>query len=396
MGRPIVIDARGPATIRWLSLRRTEPERVGSEDDWVWAFRRRAAFFLTSVIAEGARGVLPCTLLVEGLLCRSTCMFIAERLPFVIHVDQKFEGEPFDAAPFSHRRYTRSQPMPFGPVKSSVVPEPVAQASTTVVKTAEQSPERRDNDVVREEHQAVSAVRVVDAESHVAGEDSVSAVGPAYTPREWPAPHSDKPSALRATTFGLAAPYVRLTLGLVLVACLAIVGFRTWHRLAISGASMWRKTVALVVGGAVVLAGGWLAVVASGVSQADDERLSGEPLELVWRPFTSAALRQAHARGDHVLVEFTSPSCGTCRHNRRRVLHDRGIAAELVSKDVLLLSADLALADGGADSLLGQLGGHEPPVIALFSGEEPYRPVVACGAISRLECAQVLEQLPVR
>lgn len=116
----------------------------------------------------------------------------------------------------------------------------------------------------------------------------------------------------------------------------------------------------------------------------------------VWRVFSPAALNEAHARGEHVIVDFTAAWCMNCQYNKKLVLDNDGIVALLREKHVTLLKADLTGENRPAESLLEHLGSRSIPFLAIFPGDDPYQPVVMRDVLRRANLRDALKALPER
>ncbi len=113
-----------------------------------------------------------------------------------------------------------------------------------------------------------------------------------------------------------------------------------------------------------------------------------------WRVFSPQALRRAHMRGEHALVDFTATWCMNCQYNKSVVLHSSRILDLIEARDVVLFKADLTKENPAAESLLRHLGSRSVPFLALFPGHDPYNPVIMRDVLSRGKLVGVLRGLP--
>jgi thiol:disulfide interchange protein DsbD len=115
---------------------------------------------------------------------------------------------------------------------------------------------------------------------------------------------------------------------------------------------------------------------------------------VVWRTFSREALLDAHARGQHAMVDFTASWCMNCQYNKAAVLTSRRIGELVSRKDVEVFEADLTAENPMAESLLEHLGSRSIPFLAVFPGHDPYNVVVMRDVLSRKRLAKVLDALP--
>ena len=92
---------------------------------------------------------------------------------------------------------------------------------------------------------------------------------------------------------------------------------------------------------------------------------------LNWMPYSNAALDQARAGKQRVMVEFTAKWCANCQYVEATVFHDEVIEAALTTRKVVLLRADLTTEDAPGWELLRKLnpsGGI--PLTAIYSPKQ--------------------------
>ncbi len=92
---------------------------------------------------------------------------------------------------------------------------------------------------------------------------------------------------------------------------------------------------------------------------------------LNWMPYSNAALDQARAGKQRVMVEFTAKWCANCQYVEATVFHDEAIEAALTTRKVVLLRADLTTEDAPGWELLRKLnpsGGI--PLTAIYSPKQ--------------------------
>jgi thiol:disulfide interchange protein DsbD len=86
-----------------------------------------------------------------------------------------------------------------------------------------------------------------------------------------------------------------------------------------------------------------------------------------WQPWSTERVQEALAQGRPVFVDFTAAWCVTCQFNKRTVLNDEQLMADLQAKRVLLLRADWTKRDAAITAELARMGRNGVPVYALHA-----------------------------
>ena len=86
-----------------------------------------------------------------------------------------------------------------------------------------------------------------------------------------------------------------------------------------------------------------------------------------WQPWSTERVQEALAQGRPVFVDFTAAWCVTCQFNKRTVLNDEQLLADLQAKRVLLLRADWTKRDAAITAELARMGRNGVPVYALHA-----------------------------
>jgi thiol:disulfide interchange protein len=115
-----------------------------------------------------------------------------------------------------------------------------------------------------------------------------------------------------------------------------------------------------------------------------------------WLEFTPRLLTNAHLEGRSVLIDFTAHWCWNCQYNKIMVLNSKEIDLLLKKKGVLLLRADFTMENPEAESLLNHLGSRSIPFMAIFPGDDPYRPIILRDILEKSEVIRALKSLPER
>ena len=95
-----------------------------------------------------------------------------------------------------------------------------------------------------------------------------------------------------------------------------------------------------------------------------------------WQPFTLARLDKGLAQHRPVVVDFTASWCINCKFIKHFVLDAPPVRSGFKRAGALLLRADLSQDPPVEKALLYKLGWRSIPVLAIFSPEHPYTPVV--------------------
>jgi len=96
-----------------------------------------------------------------------------------------------------------------------------------------------------------------------------------------------------------------------------------------------------------------------------------------WQSFSLAKLGQLTlGEGRTVLVDFTADWCATCKVLERLVLHTQSVEEAITQADVVTMEADYTKRPSEIERAIKSLGGVGVPLIAIFPGDDPYRPYV--------------------
>lgn len=142
----------------------------------------------------------------------------------------------------------------------------------------------------------------------------------------------------------------------------------------------WALCSAITVGGAVFSFGLLGPMLSAEADQA-------------WRPFTLASLKQtAVDEGKTVLVDFSAEWCMNCKFLEQTVLHTEPVEQALKRRGVVTMYADNTDYPPEIERTLRALGANGVPVIALFPGGDPYRPIVFRDGYSKQGLLDAIEQ----
>jgi thiol:disulfide interchange protein len=135
-------------------------------------------------------------------------------------------------------------------------------------------------------------------------------------------------------------------------------------------------------GGAVVAASVGVAVV-----------LFRAPPRANWQPFSLERLKQvAVDEGRTVLVDFSAEWCINCKFFERTVLHTKPIEKAIERGGVTTMYADFTEKPPEIERTIRALGANGVPVIAIFPGGDPYRPIVFRGGYTQQKLITALQE----
>ncbi len=178
--------------------------------------------------------------------------------------------------------------------------------------------------------------------------------------------------------------------------CLAIaVAAFVYGRYAKFGSSWTRKLTSGIAAVIVIFAGWYVSfeIIYPSISEQAAQDMNAEAKSVTWQPFSPTELGRAHARGRHVLVNFTANWCMNCQYNKIRVLGSNQVKELIKRKDVIPMKADLTQENAVAESLLRHLGSRSIPFLAIFPGDDPYNPIIMRDLLSKKRLARQLSAL---
>ncbi len=125
---------------------------------------------------------------------------------------------------------------------------------------------------------------------------------------------------------------------------------------------------------------------------SDDITIEGQQ-EGGWKEFSVDELKKAHEQGKNVIIDFTANWCVNCQFNKVTVLNTSQINNLIKEKNIIALKADLTRPNSQIESLLHHLGSRSVPFLAIFSGDNPYKPVIMRDILDKKKLVNVLQKL---
>ena len=109
-------------------------------------------------------------------------------------------------------------------------------------------------------------------------------------------------------------------------------------------------------------------------------RIAKAPADMAWQPFSLEQLKQvAVDEGRTVLVDFSAEWCLNCKFFEKTVLHTKPVEKAIARSGAVTMYADFTKYPPEIDDTIKALRANGVPVIAIFPGDAPYKPIVFRG-----------------
>lgn len=171
-----------------------------------------------------------------------------------------------------------------------------------------------------------------------------------------------------------------------LALCLALaLGAYLWGRFAhpaVPAGKRWAWRAAILAGTAL---SAWVLFAPAGEEEGS-----------AWEPLGAELLDLYRAEERTVVVDFTADWCPNCKYVERFVLESPEVAAAFDAKNVARVVADITHAENSslAIRLRDRLGSRTIPFLAIFPGNDHYRPYVLRDLYSKADVLAILEKCP--
>jgi len=117
---------------------------------------------------------------------------------------------------------------------------------------------------------------------------------------------------------------------------------------------------------------------------------------LTWEPFDPIKLHHYQQEGRSVMLDFSADWCANCTFNEVRVYNSAAVRQLLREKNVVVMKADLTREGPKTKTirrLMNQLGARSIPFLAVFPGNQPFKPYTLYDLVGREQLRKVLQEL---
>ena len=190
---------------------------------------------------------------------------------------------------------------------------------------------------------------------------------------------------------GLPTSWVIPTVGLLVIIAAAI---SLYGKIVPFGAPLQRKGVGLLVVIAMLVAG-WhvnFNILLAMTSTEHAAKMQQES-DIKWHTFAAKDLKEAHRRGQNVIIDFTANWCMNCQLNKIRVYYSQEVENLIKEKNIYAIKADLTTNNTEAEALLKALGSNSIPFFAIFPGDNWQEAIIIRDIVSKKAVIRELQKL---
>jgi thiol:disulfide interchange protein len=121
-------------------------------------------------------------------------------------------------------------------------------------------------------------------------------------------------------------------------------------------------------------------------------RIAKAPTDMAWQPFSLEKLKQvAVDEGRTVLVDFSAEWCLNCKFFEKTVLHTKPVEDAIARSGAVTMYGDYTKYPQEIDDTLKALRANGVPVIAIFPGNSPFKPIVFRGGYRKHDLIAALD-----
>lgn len=113
-----------------------------------------------------------------------------------------------------------------------------------------------------------------------------------------------------------------------------------------------------------------------------------------WVEFSAGLLKKAHNEKRNVVIDFTANWCMNCQYNKIMVLNSKPVKDLITDRNILTIKADLTRPNPEIEALMHILGSRSVPFLAVFPGNDPYKPFVMRDIINERDLVRIVKALP--
>ncbi len=122
-------------------------------------------------------------------------------------------------------------------------------------------------------------------------------------------------------------------------------------------------------------------------------RIAKAPTDMAWQPFSLERLKQiAVDEGRTVLVDFSAEWCLNCKFFEKTVLHTKPVEQAIAQSGAVTMYGDYTKYPPEIDETIKALRANGVPVIAIFPGDDPYKPIVFRGGYRQQDLIAALDR----
>jgi len=193
---------------------------------------------------------------------------------------------------------------------------------------------------------------------------------------------------------GLPQNLILSTIGILICTAFSIM---LYCRISPFGSSLTRRIFTGIIALIIALTGGYVSFkLLHKLSSTRMETTQQAVNKELWQEYTPQKLLNAQAAGKHAIIDFTAKWCMNCQYNKMTVYLSKDMTDLIKENNILPLFADLTNKNEEAESLLKSLSGRSIPFFAIFSADDPQRPIIMRDIVKKKDVVRALSGLSKR